>query len=71
MRGTEFSDSCLLRLHFPGYSGDETFEPIPWDEWFRVFDKNQLAFVYEDKKASGEPSTFNKLVSRESVEAEA
>jgi ABC-type thiamine transport system substrate-binding protein len=42
-------------------------EEISWDEWFRAFDENQLAFVYEDETVSGKRSTFNKLVSRETA----
>jgi hypothetical protein len=37
---------------------------ISWDEWFRKFDEAGLALVYQDEKASGEDSTFFKLVSR-------
>jgi hypothetical protein len=34
-----------------------------------VFDRNGLALVYQDEKASGEPSTFSKFVSRDNVNA--
>jgi hypothetical protein len=39
-------------------------EHISWDEWFEKFDENKLAFLYQAKKASGEDSTFFKLVNR-------
>jgi ABC-type thiamine transport system substrate-binding protein len=42
-------------------------EEIRWDEGFRAFDEDQLAFVYEDETVSGKRSTFNKLVSRETA----
>ena len=58
-------DPGILRIDFTGFSGQETLEPISWEEFFRAFDKNKLAFVYQDEKTSGEPSTFSKLVSRE------
>jgi hypothetical protein len=68
-KGTEADDgTCLLRLDFPGYSGAESLQHIPWEQWFRVFDKRGLALIVEDRSADGKPSNFNKLVSRETVE---
>ncbi|HEX7941441.1 MAG TPA: hypothetical protein VF488_06525 [Gemmatimonadaceae bacterium] len=61
-------DPGVLRIDFPGYSGEETLEPISWDDWFRKFDANGLAFIFQERKANGEISYFNKLVSRDSVE---
>jgi hypothetical protein len=70
VKGTDGeADSCLLRLDFPGYSGDESLEAIPWDRWFRVLDQRKLAVVVEDQMADGRPSNFNKLVSRQNVHA--
>jgi hypothetical protein len=54
----------ILRIDFPGFSGQGTLEAVPWDEWFDIFDKRKLAFLYQHRKADGEPSTFNKLVRR-------
>jgi hypothetical protein len=56
-------DAGLLRIDFPGYSGEDTLERITWDEWFKGFDENKLAFLYEDDAKS----RFNKLISRESA----
>ena len=53
-----------LRIDYPGYSGEETLQTITWTEFFKGFEKNQLAFVYEDETKSGEQSRFSKLVSR-------
>jgi hypothetical protein len=39
-------------------------EHISWDEWFAKFDQESLAFLYQEHKASGEDSTFFKLVRR-------
>lgn len=70
VRGTEADDgTCLLRLDFPGYAGAESLEPIPWEQWFRIFDKRKLALIVEDKMADGKPSNFNKLVSRDTAES--
>ena len=65
VRGTEGNgDAGILRIDFPGGAGEESLEHISWDEWFRKFDDNDLAFLYQREKASGEDSTFFKLVSR-------
>lgn len=58
----------ILRIDFPGFSGENSLEEISWDEFFQRFDESNLAFLYQDKTKSGRPSRFNKLVSRDSVE---
>jgi hypothetical protein len=57
-------DPGLLRIDMPGYTGEDKLQPIDWDEWFEKFDEQQLAFLYQDKTASGRKSNFNKLVKR-------
>lgn len=57
-------DPGVLRLDFPGYSGEDELEEISWDEFFRKFDEEGLDFIYQDRSASGEISNFNKLVNR-------
>jgi hypothetical protein len=64
-------DPGMIRLDFPGYSGSESLQQISWDEWFRAFDENDLALVYQDRTADGARSNFNKLVSRETADARA
>lgn len=61
-------DIGMLRLDFPGYSGEESLQPVSWDDWFEKFDERNLALVYQDTTAGGAKSNFNKLVSRESME---
>ena len=56
------SDPGVLRIDYPGYSGGKTLERISWDKWFRAFDKNNLAFLYQGGK-----SRFSKLVDRDTV----
>lgn len=51
----------LLRIDF---AEDESLDEISWDEFFEKFEEKQLAFLYQDQKPNGEPSTFNKIVSR-------
>ncbi len=57
-------DPGILRIDFPGFSGEETLAHISWDEWFRAFDANGLAFLHQDEASGGGVSRFNKLVSR-------
>ena len=51
----------VLRIDYPGYSGEDTLERISWDEWFDWFERDRLAFLYQDESKS----RFSKLVSRE------
>jgi hypothetical protein len=60
-------DIGMLRLDFPGYSGEESLQPISWDEWFDKFDERGLALLHQQTTAGGERSNFNKLVSRETA----
>jgi hypothetical protein len=59
----------VLRIDFPGYSGEDSLEEISWDEWFEKFDRNKLALLYQEETKDGERSNFNKLVSRETAES--
>lgn len=63
--GRTADDPGILRIDFPGYSGEDSLEALDWDSWFKAFDQNGLAFVYQEELESGEPSRFNKLVSRD------
>lgn len=57
----------VLRIDFPGYSGEETLEKITWEEFFRGFEENNLAFLYQEETKDGEDSRFSKLLNRESA----
>jgi hypothetical protein len=57
-------DPGILRIDFPGGAAEDELEQIDWDEWFRKFDESDLAVLYQLEKASGEDSTFFKLVKR-------
>ena len=56
----------LIRLMFPDaeQSDDDRLEEIEWDRWFRNFEDNGLALLYQEETADGQKSSFNKLVSR-------
>jgi hypothetical protein len=57
------NDPGLLRIDFPGYSGEDSLERIEWDDFFKGFDENKLAFLYQDEK----DSRFSKLVERDTA----
>jgi hypothetical protein len=58
-------DVGMIRIDFPGYSGEGKLEPIDWEQWFEKFDESNLALIVQEKTANGEISHFNKLVARE------
>lgn len=64
VRDTEDGGTGVLRIDFPGGAWTENLRPIDWDTWFETFDREQLAFVYQVEKASGDSSTFVRLVHR-------
>ena len=61
-------DTGMIRIDFPGFSGEGKLQEITWDEWFQKFDENGLALLYQEQTAGGEQSNFNKLVSRQTAE---
>lgn len=61
-------DVGMLRIDFPGYSGEESLQHICWEDWFAKFDERGLALLFQEKTAGGAESNFNKLVSRETAE---
>src|SRR5689334_16665830 len=61
-------DVGMIRLDFPGYSGEGSLEEISWDDWFQKFDESNLALLVQEQTARGQQSNFNKLVSRETAE---
>lgn len=68
VKGTETSDSAgLLRIDYPGFSGEDTLERITWEEFFTGFEENNLAFLYQEETKDGNESRFSKLVSRETM----
>ncbi|HYP08976.1 MAG TPA: ferritin-like domain-containing protein [Bryobacteraceae bacterium] len=68
VRGTgNKGDIGLLRLDFPGFTGEDKLEEISWDEFFEKFEERELALLVQDKTARGQKSNFNKLVSKETA----
>ena len=59
--GTEHDGHLgVLRLNFPGYSGDRLVE-VSWDDWFEAFDKRRLNFIFQEKQSGGKRSNFFQL----------
>ena len=48
----------ILRIDYPGYGGEDTLDRISWEEFFDAFEKNKLAFLYQDDK----DSRFSKFI---------
>ena len=65
VKGTESGgeDAGILRIDFPGGKEDR-LEEISWDDWFKKFDEESLAFLYQEQVKSGDESRFFKLVNR-------
>jgi hypothetical protein len=68
-RGSSKNDLGILRIDFPGYSGEDSLERVDWERWFEAFDANELAFLHQDHTEDAKVSRFNKLISRNSEEA--
>ena len=60
-------DIGILRIDFPGYSGEGSLETISWEQFFEKFDEQGLWLVFQEETAAGERSNFNKLVSAETA----
>ena len=55
----------MLRIDYPGFSGEDRLEEITWETFFKVFEENNLAFLYQDETKDGKQSRFSKLVDRD------
>ncbi|MGF1621959.1 MAG: hypothetical protein ACFCUR_15250 [Rhodomicrobiaceae bacterium] len=60
---TEQSDRGTA-LRFGFQNKEEDLEPLSWDEFFAAFERNNLAFLYQDRTATGRASRFHKFVAR-------
>ena len=68
VKGTgDGNDPGLLRIDYPGFSGEERLQKISWEEFFTKFDSENLAFLYQEQP----DSRFSKLIDRTSVDAKA
>lgn len=53
-------DPGVLRIDFPGYTGEESLQEITWEQFFDKFEKERLAFLYQESE-----SRFSRLLDRE------
>jgi hypothetical protein len=53
----------ILRIDFG--EPEDNLKEISWDEFFKIFDENKLAFLYQDETSKGGKSRFNKFVNRD------
>lgn len=65
VKGTGTSDDTgILRILFPGQGSDSRLEEISWEMFFKNFEDNGIAFLYQEKTLAGEESRFFKFVMR-------
>ena len=64
VKDTQRDNSALLRIGFPNnkLSESDNLEEISWDEFFKIFDENKLALLYQPED---DDSLFTKLVNRD------
>ena len=63
VKGTE--PGGLLRIDFD--EPEESLEEISWEEFFELFEQNNLAFLYQEE-SNGGTNRFNKLIDRTSAD---
>jgi hypothetical protein len=59
----------VLTFDFPPLGDNERLRHVSWDEWFDTFDRRELNFIFEDKRADGRQSNFFHLESPEREDA--
>ena len=62
------NDPGVLRIDFPGYTGEDSLEQITWEQFFEKFEREQLAFLYQEETKDGNESRFSKLTNREEAQ---
>ncbi|WP_331376634.1 hypothetical protein [Sinorhizobium chiapasense] len=56
------TDGGVLRIDFG--TPEDTLEKISWEEFFEIFEKNNLAFLHQDLTEDGQTSRFCKFIHR-------
>lgn len=57
--------SGMLRVDFENGDAGEILEEISWNDFFRIFDENNLEFLYQEKTVDGRRSRFCKFTERD------
>lgn len=66
------ADKVGIRLDFPGdyderYLDEDDTHDVDWEEFFKIFEDNRLAFIY-DAKSKGDPSWAYRFIKRENID---
>ncbi len=56
----------ILRFDFG--EKEDNLEEISWDEFFKIFDDGELAFLHQDKTHDGKESRFSRFVHKSGEE---
>ncbi len=65
VEGTERDQEEAGILRFDFRPKHAKLEPVDWDAFFEKFEESKLAFLYQDKTASGKVSRFHKFIRRD------
>lgn len=52
----------ILRVDFG--KPEDNLEAIEWEDFFSIFDENNLSFLYQEETKDGKTSRFNKFVAK-------
>ncbi|MGI5827859.1 MAG: hypothetical protein ACOX6V_02435 [Patescibacteria group bacterium] len=67
---TSESDDIALRIDFPGSQDEELLsktkpsKPISWEDFFKVFEESNLAFVYDQRPQFDNPTLAYRFIYR-------
>lgn len=64
VQGMEPSELEALRVKFASEKNYEKLVPLKWEDFFRTFEEECSAFLYQDETVDGEVSHFYKFVNR-------
>lgn len=62
-------DTGALRIDQPGGATSDNYQALTWDQFFKAFEDNNLAMVYQAETAQGNASNILKFVQRETGDA--
>ncbi|HLR76068.1 MAG TPA: hypothetical protein VK106_00310 [Balneolaceae bacterium] len=65
VKDTANGNGGVLRIDYG--KKDESLASISWDEFFDIFEENDLAFLYQEESESGDESRFSKFIQRENM----
>lgn len=55
----------IIGIDLRDFGEDEYVQPISWEDFFEQFDRQHLAFVYEQETLPGEKHWFHKFLRRD------